>query len=64
MDKLIEWLTKTIPEQKSFGIVHGDYRLDNMIFAHDEPKVIAVLDWGTLDPWRSDCRFCLLAYGL
>ncbi|MEH6662052.1 MAG: phosphotransferase family protein, partial [Parasphingorhabdus sp.] len=38
MDRLIEWLTKTIPEQKSFGIVHGDYRLDNMIFDHDQAK--------------------------
>ena len=64
MDKLIDWLTKTIPEQKSFGIVHGDYRLDNMIFAHDEPKVIAVLDWelSTLGDPIADFAYWLMAY--
>ena len=64
MDQLIEWLTKTIPEQKYFGIVHGDYRLDNMIFAHDEPKVIAVLDWelSTLGDPIADFAYWLMAY--
>ncbi|WP_417595012.1 phosphotransferase family protein [Parasphingorhabdus sp.] len=64
MDKLIEWLTKTIPEQKGFAIVHGDYRLDNMIFAHDEPKVIAVLDWelSTLGDPIADFAYWLMAY--
>lgn len=64
MDQLIEWLNKTIPEQKSFGIVHGDYRLDNMIFAHDEPKVIAVLDWelSTLGDPIADFAYWLMAY--
>lgn len=64
MDQLIEWLTKTIPEQKGFGIVHGDYRLDNMIFAHDKPKVIAVLDWelSTLGDPIADFAYWLMAY--
>lgn len=64
MDNLIEWLTKTIPEQKSVGIVHGDFRLDNMIFAHDEPKVIAVLDWelSTLGDPIADFAYWLMAY--
>ncbi|MEP3226081.1 MAG: phosphotransferase family protein [Parasphingorhabdus sp.] len=64
MDQLIEWLNKTIPEQKSFGIVHGDYRLDNMIFAHDAPKVIAVLDWelSTLGDPIADFAYWLMAY--
>ena len=45
MDRLIDWLSATIPPQVGSGIVHGDYRLDNMIFAANEPRVIAVLDW-------------------
>ena len=45
IDRLIDWLAATIPPQVGEGIVHGDYRLDNLIFAPDEPRVIAVLDW-------------------
>jgi aminoglycoside phosphotransferase (APT) family kinase protein len=45
MDALIEWLPENIPEDDSASIVHGDYRLDNMIIHPTEPKVIAVLDW-------------------
>jgi aminoglycoside phosphotransferase (APT) family kinase protein len=45
MEKLIEWLPRTLPEQEKTSIVHGDYRLDNMIFRADQPKVAAVLDW-------------------
>ncbi len=45
MNKLMEWLPENIPEDDSTSIVHGDYRLDNMILHPTEPKVIAVLDW-------------------
>lgn len=45
MDRLIEWLPTTIPPQHATSIVHGDFRLDNMIFAQQENRVIAVLDW-------------------
>lgn len=45
MDKLIEWLPNNIPEDESVSVVHGDYRLDNMILHPSEPRVIAVLDW-------------------
>ena len=45
MEKLIDWLPSTLPQQDRTTIVHGDYRIDNMIFAHNEPRVIAVLDW-------------------
>lgn len=45
MDRLIEWLPEHIPDDDSASIVHGDYRLDNMIVHPDEPRVIAVLDW-------------------
>jgi aminoglycoside phosphotransferase (APT) family kinase protein len=45
MDKLMEWLPKHLPPEERSTIVHGDYRLDNMILHPTEPKVIAVLDW-------------------
>jgi aminoglycoside phosphotransferase (APT) family kinase protein len=45
MEGLIEWLPRTVPRQERTSIVHGDYRLDNMIFAADAPRVAAVLDW-------------------
>src|SRR5258708_15420944 len=44
-EKLAEWLPKTVPQQQRVSIVHGDYRLDNMIFHATEPRVQAVLDW-------------------
>ncbi len=45
MERLIEWLPGATPPDSGASIVHGDYRLDNMILAPDEPKVLAVLDW-------------------
>ena len=45
MNKLIEWLPKNIPADDETSIVHGDYRLDNMILHPTENKVLAVLDW-------------------
>lgn len=46
MERLIEWLPRSMPKQDRTTIVHGDYRVDNMIFAPRlEPKVLAVLDW-------------------
>ncbi len=64
MEKLIEYLGKTIPEQTRTSIVHGDYRIDNMIFAHDKPKVIAVLDWelGTLGDPLADLTYVCMAW--
>ena len=45
MNKLIEWLPAHVPPDERSSIVHGDYRLDNMILHPTEAKVIAVLDW-------------------
>jgi aminoglycoside phosphotransferase (APT) family kinase protein len=45
MNKLIEWLPQHLPADARDSVVHGDYRLDNMILHPTEPKVIAVLDW-------------------
>jgi aminoglycoside phosphotransferase (APT) family kinase protein len=45
MERLIEWLPAHIPPQEETTIVHGDYRLDNVIFHPSEPRILAVLDW-------------------
>lgn len=46
MERLIIWLEKNlVPDDGIVSLVHGDYRLDNLIFAPDRPDVIAVLDW-------------------
>lgn len=46
MDRLIAWLETHSPaDDGRVSLVHGDYRLDNLIFAPDRPQVLAVLDW-------------------
>jgi len=45
VDRLMEWLPDNIPDDDSISIVHGDYKLDNMITHPNEPRIIAVLDW-------------------
>ncbi|MDA8746723.1 phosphotransferase family protein [Litoreibacter sp.] len=46
MDRLMDWLKAHLPpDDGQIALVHGDYRLDNMIFASDAPRVVAVLDW-------------------
>lgn len=46
MDRLIDWLQQHLPADDGVvSLVHGDYRLDNMIFAGDSASIVAVLDW-------------------
>jgi aminoglycoside phosphotransferase (APT) family kinase protein len=49
MDQLMAWLPQHIPamarDERLASIVHGDYRLDNLIFHPTEPRILAVLDW-------------------
>ena len=45
MDSLIEWLPQNIPPGDDTSIVHGDFRLDNLMFHPTEPRILAVLDW-------------------
>ncbi|MEY3123514.1 MAG: hypothetical protein RLZZ573_34 [Pseudomonadota bacterium] len=49
MDRLMDWLPANIPpmakDERMVSIVHGDYRMDNLLFDAEQPKVLAVLDW-------------------
>jgi aminoglycoside phosphotransferase (APT) family kinase protein len=45
MDHLIDWLPQHLPPEGAPAIVHGDYRMDNLVFHKTEPRVIGVLDW-------------------
>jgi aminoglycoside phosphotransferase (APT) family kinase protein len=64
VDRLIDWLPRTVPEQTRTSIVHGDYRIDNMIFAPDAPRVVAVLDWelSTLGDPLADFSYFLMSW--
>ena len=58
MAKLMEWLPANIPasarDDSQVSVVHGDFRLDNMMFHATEPRVIGVLDWEQIG--RASCR--------
>jgi aminoglycoside phosphotransferase (APT) family kinase protein len=45
MNRLIDWLPAHVPAGDETAVVHGDYRMDNLIFHPNEPRIIAVLDW-------------------
>ena len=45
MDRLNDWLPKNIPESQEVCVIHGDFRMDNLILHPTEARVIAVLDW-------------------
>jgi aminoglycoside phosphotransferase (APT) family kinase protein len=64
MDRLIDWLPHNVPEDDSASIVHGDFRLDNMIVHPTEPRVIAILDWelSTIGHPLADLTYHLMAW--
>ncbi|MGF6774609.1 aminoglycoside phosphotransferase (APT) family kinase protein [Paraburkholderia sp. GAS199] len=64
MHRLIDWLPQHLPDETGsrVSVVHGDYRLDNLIFHPTEPRVLAVLDWelSTLgDPLADFAYHCM-----
>ncbi|MSR13801.1 MAG: phosphotransferase family protein [Gammaproteobacteria bacterium] len=64
MDKLNAWLPAHIPPNDETSLVHGDYRMDNMIMHPTEPRVVAVLDWelSTLGHPLGDFTYHLLPW--
>jgi aminoglycoside phosphotransferase (APT) family kinase protein len=66
MDRLIEWLPHNIPAGDETAVVHGDYRLDNLVFHPTEPRVLAVLDWelSTLGHPMADFAYHMMAWRL
>ena len=64
MDRLIEFLPATLPPEGPTRIVHGDFRLDNLILATEAPEVRAVLDWelSTLGDPMADFSYLLIAW--
>jgi aminoglycoside phosphotransferase (APT) family kinase protein len=66
MDRLIAFLPQGLPPEGPTRIVHGDFRLDNMILAPDAPQVRAVLDWelSTLGDPLADFSYLLIAWAI
>ena len=64
MDALVDWLPQHIPPGDETAIMHGDYRLDNLIFAPDMPAVAAIIDWelSSLGHPLADLTYLLLMY--
>lgn len=64
MDKLMVWLPENMPDDSETTIVHGDFRLENLVIAPDSADVIAVLDWelSTLGHPLSDLAYNCLPY--
>ncbi|XP_053328863.1 acyl-CoA dehydrogenase family member 10 isoform X2 [Spea bombifrons] len=66
MERLIEWLPQHLPKDQKTAVVHGDFRLDNLIFHPDTLDVIGILDWelSTLGDPISDVAYNCLAHYL
>jgi aminoglycoside phosphotransferase (APT) family kinase protein len=66
MDRLMEWLPQNIPPGDETSIVHGDYRIENMIIHPTEPRIVAVVDWelSTLGHPLADLAYHCLSYHL
>jgi aminoglycoside phosphotransferase (APT) family kinase protein len=62
VEHLIEWLPRSIPEQARTAIIHGDFRLDNLIFDESTLTVAAVIDWelSTLGDPLADLTYFLM----
>ena len=66
MERLIEWLPLHIPPGDAVSLVHGDYRLDNLVFHATEPRVTAVLTWelSTLGHPMADFAYHAMAWDM
>ena len=67
MDTLLDWLPANVPaDDGQVSLIHGDYRLDNTMFASDGPRIIAVLDWelSTLGHPLADLAYLCMGHRL
>ncbi|XP_014320087.1 acyl-CoA dehydrogenase family member 10 isoform X3 [Myotis lucifugus] len=66
MERLIEWLPLHLPRQEKITVVHGDFRLDNLLFHPEKTEVLAVFDWelSTLGDPLSDVAYSCMAHYL
>ncbi len=66
MDRLMAWLPAHIPSGDDVAIVHGDYRVENLIFHPTEPRIVAIVDWelSTLGHPLADLAYNCLTYYL
>jgi aminoglycoside phosphotransferase (APT) family kinase protein len=66
MEQLIDWLPANLPASDETRLVHGDFRIDNVIFHPTEPRVLAVLDWelSTLGHPLADFAYHCMAWRL
>jgi len=66
MERLIAWLPAHLPPPQTPRLVHGDYRLDNIILAPDAPRIVAVLDWelSTLGDPLADFSYHLMQWSM
>jgi len=66
LEKLMRWLPLNIPDDDSSSIVHGDFRIENLMFHETEPRVIAILDWelSTIGHPLSDLAYNCMTYHL
>jgi len=66
MERLIAWLPEHLPAGDETAIVHGDYRIDNMIFHPTEPRIVALVDWelSTLGHPLADFAYHMMAWRL
>ncbi|MDE2479410.1 MAG: phosphotransferase [Betaproteobacteria bacterium] len=66
MERLMQWLPEHVPQGDEVAVVHGDFRMDNLIFHPVEPRVLAVLDWelSTLGHPLADFAYHCMAWRL
>ncbi|WP_322796580.1 phosphotransferase family protein [Tepidiforma sp.] len=65
LDSVTDWLRARLPAEADVSVVHGDYKLDNTIFAKDAPRLLGILDWemATIGDPLADLGWLLSTWG-
>ena len=66
MESLMAWVRNDKPKSDDTTLIHGDYRIDNLMYANDEPRALAIIDWelSTLGHPVSDLAYACMGYHL